>query len=240
MNHVALAARNNALWCDAVCRAHGGDTMLTEHVWFNRVSSPPFYPNVDTLTPDGVPAQLDAIRTLLATNLPHGWGVKDSFCTLDLAPLGFNRLFEAEWLWRKPEPVLENPLPDVTWTILQTHAELVRWEKGWRGSDGDGGPVIFPPALLADPQITFLAATRAGEIVAGAVATPTEGVVGVSNVFAPPGETATFWAGIVAAVQRTFPGLPLVGYEGGEDLEIVKNLGFETSGELRVWLYQPE
>jgi hypothetical protein len=53
MNRTELAARNNAFWCDAVCRAHGGDTMLTEHVWFNRVTSPPFYPNVDTLTKDG-------------------------------------------------------------------------------------------------------------------------------------------------------------------------------------------
>ena len=91
-SRLELAALNNALWCDAVCRAHGGDTMLTEHVWFNRVNSPPFYPNVDTLTQAGVSAQIDAIQALLAANLTDDWGVKDSFCTLDLALLGFWQL----------------------------------------------------------------------------------------------------------------------------------------------------
>lgn len=236
MNRTELAARNNALWCDAVCRAHGGDTMLTEHIWFNRVNSPPFYPNVDTLTKDGRAEQMGVIQSLLDSPLSAGWGVKDSFCTLDLAPLGFRQLFEAEWLWRDPEPAQKNPLPEVGWTAIRTPAELTRWEAAWRGPDGDPTLNIFLPALLDNPQSTFLAATRAGEIVAGVVATRTGEVVGVSNLFTPPGEKADFWAGAIAASQQTFPGLPLVGYESDEELDIAKSLGFEEIGALRVWL----
>lgn len=233
---IKFAALNNALWCDAVCRAHGGDTMLTEHVWFNRVNSPPFYPNVDTLTKDGRAAQLGVIQSLMESPLSGGWGVKDSFCTLDLAPLGFRPLFEAQWIWRDPEPTLKNLLPDAGWTVIRTPAELARWEAGWRGPEGDPSLHIFVPTLLDTPDTFFLAARRAGEIVAGVVATRTGEVVGVSNLFTPPGEKADFWAGAVATVQQIFPGLPLVGYESGEDLEIVPSLGFEEIGPLRVWL----
>lgn len=65
---IRQAVLNNALWCDAICRAHGGETTLTEHVWFNRRNSPPFYPNVDTLTQAGIDAQMETIR---ADGRPH-------------------------------------------------------------------------------------------------------------------------------------------------------------------------
>lgn len=236
MNRVEQAVYNNALWCDAVCRAHGGITEMTEHVWFNRVNSPPFYPNVDTLTEEDRAAQMGVIQSLMESPLAGGWGVKDSFCTLDLVPLGFRPLFEAQWIWRDSEPALKNPLTDVGWTVIRTPAELVQWEVGWRGADGDPTLNIFLPTLLDAPDTCFLAARRAGEIVAGVVATRTGEVVGVSNLFTPPGEKTDFWAGAIATVQQIFPGLPLVGYESGEELEIVPSLGFEEIGPLRVWL----
>lgn len=231
-SRIELAAFNNALWCDAVCRSHGGITEMTEHVWFNRVNSPPFYPNVDTLTQAGVSAQMDAIQELLAANLTDGWGVKDSFCTLDLAPLGFRLLFEAEWLWRPADFPAPSGEP---WTIIQTPEALRSWEAAWRGPD-DPPLNLFLPALLENPDIAFLAAFRDGQIVAGAVANRTGDVVGLSNVFTPPGEKVPFWAGTIAAVHHKFPDLPLVGYESGEELALAQSLGFETLGPLRVWL----
>ena len=45
------AARNNAAWCDAVCRAHGGATEFSAGLWRNRSASPPVYPNVIALDP---------------------------------------------------------------------------------------------------------------------------------------------------------------------------------------------
>jgi hypothetical protein len=34
-----------------------------------------------------------------------------------------------------------------------------------------------------------------------------------------------------------FPGLPLVGYERGDDLERARRVGFEEVGPLRVWAH---
>ena len=236
---VMQAARNNALWCDAVCRAHGGGTEWTEHVWFNRRKSPPFYPNVDTLTKEGVPAQMQIIQHLIDTHVPGDWGVKDSFCTLDLASLGFFQAFEASWLWRPVQP-LPRSITGGDWRPVDPPDELSRWEAAWSGGEVDLQKRIFPPALLADPDLVFLAAYEGDRIVAGAVANRTGAVVGVSNVFTPADTQADFWAGGIAAVQRTFPGLPLVGYEAGEELKIAQALGFESLGPLRVWIKQQE
>ena len=36
----------------------------------------------------------------MSADIPGRWSVKDSFCTLDLTPMGFPILFEAMWLSR--------------------------------------------------------------------------------------------------------------------------------------------
>lgn len=61
---------------------------------------------------------------------------------------------------------------------------------------------------------------------------------GISNIFVPPGDGERLRAGCVAAAQDAFPGLPLVGYESGQDLAAMRALGFEATGPLRVWLRQ--
>jgi hypothetical protein len=235
-----LAARNNAAWCDAVFRAHGRPGEFRPEIWINRNPAPRLYPNAVTLSrPLDSSAQLIAIQELFMAGPPGGWSVKDSFCTLDLAPLGLGLLFEATWLWRAPGlPASQEELPGVGWSVLHDPSELERWEAAWNGPLPAGTllpPPQFPPVLLADPDLAFIAAWRAGEIVAGAVANRTGPVLGLSNVFTPAEEVLAFWAGCVAAVWQTFPSLPLVGYERGADLEIALTLGFEAAGPLRVW-----
>src|ERR1044071_9434397 len=65
------AARNNAIWCDTVCRAHGLPGELGESIWLNRHATPHFYPNAVTTAPDA-PAQLAHVRELLAAAIPGG------------------------------------------------------------------------------------------------------------------------------------------------------------------------
>jgi hypothetical protein len=95
---------------------------------------------------------------------------------------------------------------------------------------------LFPPALLADPDIAFIAVAIDQQIVAGAIANRTSDVVGLSNVFAPEGAAARFWPGCIAAAIEVFAGLPLVGYESGGELATALALGFEEVGPLRVWV----
>src|SRR4051794_3067323 len=96
----AQAAYNNAAWCDMVCRAHGNPGNFEPEIWYSPTPTPRFYPNAVTLKVMGSEAQIPAIQRLLDSETLAGFAVKDSFLTLNLAPLGFNPLFEAVWLWR--------------------------------------------------------------------------------------------------------------------------------------------
>jgi len=99
-SEAVLCAHNNALWCDAVCRAHGLPGEFLAGLWLNRQPVPRFYSNAITLSPKD-PAGQRAWVAHLMTRRPH-FSVKDSFAALDLSSLGFDVLFEATWLWRDP------------------------------------------------------------------------------------------------------------------------------------------
>jgi hypothetical protein len=137
-------------------------------------------------------------------------------------------LFDAQWIWRAPAPMPTSH--QATWRIVRDAETLARWEVAWRG---DEPPLdLFRPALLQEPDHAFIAGAVAGRIVAGCVASRSASVVGISNLFGPD-ELA---AGCLAAVQDFAPGMPLAGYEDGPALALMKSLGFQELGALRVWL----
>lgn len=121
------------------------------------------------------------------------------------------------------------------WAVVTGPEGLREWALAWDGGDGDAE--LFRPELAADPAAVFLAVRGAGgRVAAGAVATPGDGVVGISNLFdaAEGGEAA--WPAVLDAADRLFPGLPVVGYEHGEELEVALRSGFEAVGPVRVWV----
>ncbi|MFB9233943.1 hypothetical protein ACFFWC_00080 [Plantactinospora siamensis] len=215
----ALAARNNAEWCAAVCRTHDLDGAYAADAWTVARRSPSFYPDAVTLRPAAGPDLLTRI------DAGAGASVKDSFAALDLAGAGFTVLFDAEWLHRAPggpAAVVRRPAVPVT-----TPAALA----GWAAAHGGGD--VFRPGLLADPTVTLLAMYDAeGAVAGGAAVNRTGPVAGVSNVFAVTATPDEVWA----AVLDRFPDVPLVGYESGADLAPPLRLGFRTVGPLRVWL----
>ena len=234
------AARNNALWCDAVGRAHGAVGVFHDALWLSFGDMPRFYPNAVTLTPDGAAEQMAHIAELAAARAR--FAVKGSFANLDLRPLDCAVLFEATWLAR-PGDAPPPPATGDQWTIVGDAAELALWEGAWAGLppglSWPGPEHIFPAALLAEPGVVFLAGRRNGKLVAGAVLNETGPVVGLSNVFtalfAPAGAAAECYIGAVALAGQLFPGRPLVGYERGDDLTLARQAGFQPIGKLRVW-----
>ncbi|MEE1753380.1 hypothetical protein PUR26_13155 [Streptomyces sp. SP18CS02] len=227
MDHPAAAARNNAEWCRTMCRAHGHTTgAFGPRAWTHPVRTPPYYPDAVTLRPDA------SVRDVLPgiDRAAPGCSVKDSFAGLDLTADGFEVLFEARWIHRPAD--LPVPRPASPWQPVATPAELTAWEDAWSG--GDDPMDLFPPALLADPATTVLAGRgQDGRIVAGAVLSHSDDVVGVSNLFGPDEEA---WPGCLAAVAALRPGTPVVGYEHGDDLTTALRHGFTATGPLRVWL----
>ena len=161
-SHVELAARNNAIWCDTVCRAHGVPGEFLPTVWLNRSTPPPYHSNLIVISDSGVRGQsLEHIRELIDLPLPGKWSAKDSFFNLELATLGFDVLFEASWIW------CDQALRDsghsssgIYWSRIASPAELARWESAWEGNsrnpDAIGKPAQFPSSLLEDRQVAFI------------------------------------------------------------------------------------
>ena len=94
---------------------------------------------------------------------------------------------------------------------------------------------LFQPALLDDPDCAILACRRDGTLVGGAIAYATDGVTGILNVFKSGIADGPLWAGAVRTVATLRPGLPIVGYERGEDLAAARRAGFRVLGPLRIW-----
>ncbi|MFF0423396.1 hypothetical protein ACFYUJ_03150 [Streptomyces sp. NPDC004520] len=221
------AVRNNADWCQTMCRAHGLTGTFGPRAWTSSVRTPLYYPEAVTLTEDAAAKDvLDGIdRTIPWTS------VKDSYARLDLEPEGFRLLFEAQWIARPAG--LPAPAATGDWRPVRSPEELDAWALAWSGGDA-GDAMLFRPELLADPATTVLAGHGDdGRLLGGAVLTTSPRVTGVSNLFATPGtDPSLAWAGVLASAPAD---RPVVGYESGDDLPPALAAGFGTIGPLRVW-----
>ncbi len=230
---VASSAYNNALWCDAVCRAHGRPGEFHGALWLNRNGTPRFYPDAVTLEGPGDSEILEALADLMTSHPGREWAIKDSFSCLDLEGLGFNPLFDAYWLClERPQ---DDALPGAV-TTLDTEADLAVWEKAWLGREEPLTDTPFKPALLKDPEIVFASIGQGGATVGGGILNRGAGVVGLSNVFAGPTSEDAVWRQLISLAAKAFPGLPLVGYERGSGYDAACRNGFRPTGSLRIWV----
>jgi hypothetical protein len=222
------AVRNNAEWCDIISRAHGVVGAFAADAWTSPLRTPVCYPDAITLSPMTM-----ATALLRAIDASRGCSVKDSFATLDLVGCGMRVLFEATWIARPPEVAPEGVRDGVRWARVQKDLELAAWDAAMTGDEPSG---LFPPTLLTDHRLTFLAGYSGDKIVMGAAANKSNAVVGISNVFGPADEADRIWAGATAAVIGAFPDVPIVGYERGEALGAARRQRFAEIGPLRVWI----
>ena len=235
MNRESVAcAANNVDWYEAIFRSHGLRSAIADGMWTSRDRPPPYYSNAVTLTPSGQAAQLATLRDLRVALSPP-WAVKDSFGVLELAPLGFQPLFEAEWIWLDASDARTVGRNDGPWQPVTTPAELELWEGAWGENGSPADSRVFLPELLADPAIALFAVYRDHVIVAGCAANRSGGSVGFSNFFVADGDEELAWASAVSQVARFGAGLPVVGYLAGESLVRALRLGFRTVGPLRIW-----
>jgi hypothetical protein len=222
----AIAAVNNAEWCDAVCRSHGIETDVDDCAWTSRTRTPPLYPDVVTLVPDpSLPELLGRIDS------SPGCSIKDSFASLDLTGHGFQVLFDSEWIVRAPSNPQSHPA-NPSWTIVRDVEAFHAWETAWRG--GDGPLDVLRAGLLRAKAITVLAAQVDDRIVGGAVLSRSAAVVGISNFFAE--DPSEGWPGCLALIGALFPATTLVGYESGDALDVARTRGFDAVGPLQVWV----
>jgi len=234
---VRQAAYNNAMWCDAVRSTYSGPGEFHPSSWLNRHGVPQYYPDLVTLTGmEGVSAQTEALATLLQQAPHDSRSVKDSFNCLDLQAFGFTQLFSAEWLWAAALGTIGlKESEDVKWVGITDDADLARWEQAWRLPANSGRTRIFRSNLLSKPAIWFVYGLVDGVPVGGGVLFAAAGVTGVSNLFASQVAVDVVLQGLAKFATVRFPGLPLVGYESGNDLAAAHQVGFRTVGHLRIW-----
>lgn len=234
--HAVVAARNNARWCNAMGRAHGIEGCNDADAWTSARRMPPLYPDAVTLR-----AGVDAGALVGRIEPSPGGAVKDSFADIDLGPHGFRTLFNAQWLHRSPG----TPTHDISasvqlhWTPVRDATGLGAWDDAWQRCGGCDG--VFVTELLDEADIVMLAGRQMERIVAGAVVTVSDGVAGLSNVFADPEPDVErgLWPGCLAWLDRSLPDRSVVGYEAGDALRAAARHGFRPVGPLRVWVRSP-
>lgn len=226
---VAAAARNNAEWCETVCRSHGIVGRFEAGLWSSAVRTPSLYPDAVTLDPS-----VTAATVLREIDSSPGCSIKDSFATLELASHGFDVLFDAMWITRPPGAHTEATGP-IKWVPVTDLARFKEWEHAWRGADVDAAGILTP-SLLSEASVDVLAGERDGVLVAGAMVNRSDHVLGISNVFSRGHDVDETWSSLRDRIAHTDPGRPIVGYESGPDLEAAIAAGFTALGPLRVWL----
>ncbi|WP_409275908.1 hypothetical protein V1499_10080 [Neobacillus sp. SCS-31] len=225
-NLVDRAVKNNIAWCGIVCDSHGIAGISKENLWGLLSKAPPFYPEIIT------PSKNVTIEELVYF-IENGKvsSIKDSYANIDLAPLGFKILFEAEWI---SHASLSNQEPIQTnWRVISTEEDLAQWATT---SELDG--VIKPDLLKLKNVKVFILQKNDG--IYGFIANLNANVVGISNVFSVGMENENLWRDIPQVVANQFPGLPLGGYEHNDTLEAAHLAGWRSLGPLRVWIKSQE
>ena len=243
LSKTELAVLNNVHWYEAVFAAHELGFERTGLAWFSHDTPPPYHSNLVVLSKGATQSQVEElVRQVSASAGSRGWSMKDSYANLDLAPLGFSELFEATWIWSDPvDTGVGNSTAGLTWSRMTSPRDLAEWEAAWAGdSKNQFASEVrrqFPDQMLLDHRYAFLAGKAQGKIVAGGILNQSPGAVGVSNTFADHGHIEDLWRSLVQHAGSEFPGIPLVGYERGTELQLAQTAGFQSIGALRVWCH---
>ena len=218
-----VAVRASAAWYDDVFRAHGVPTSSDDALWWALREPPRWHSAAKTLRP-GVPAD----RVVRALERFEACSVADSYADLDLGAHGFEPLFSASWVHRDAPAGTAAAWPE-GWSVVTDEGVLAAWNAA---HDTTG---VLLPALLTHPRFTFLARDEGGAMVAGAVLHRVEGAVELSNTWATVDE-ADEVPSLVACTAVLHPGLPVVGYDRGEELGRLLDAGFAEVGPHVVWV----
>jgi hypothetical protein len=231
----AVAARNNAEWCDAVCRTHGITGEFAADAWTSARRTPPLYPEAVILARGA-----SAAAVLARVDAGAEVTVKDSFCDLDLEREGFDVLFDATWVCRPTAPGSAT-LPastagragQVTWRTVTAAGMFATWLFAWSRFN-PGQERVLLSTLLDDPSVSVLAAVHDDEVVAGGIVNQSASCLGISNLFDGTGDALATLEGFADAAAGIASGLPVVGYVSPEAVDAVAQVGFTPIAPLRV------
>src|SRR3954470_182239 len=217
-----LAVRENATWCDLVCRSHRLRPDADARMWWSDRGTPSLSPDAVTLDP--TVGEFDVLGRI---HDAPGASVKDSFAALDLEPDGYHVLFDATWFVRPPGSTPAEA--DDGFERVTDKFTFGAWRYAWGGPDD-----VLLPGLLRTSAVTILGARTPDERYdrGGILHRTSIGgaqVVGLSNTFGPVAKVA------LAATAHSADAW-IVGYDSAEVVAGLGALGFVGCGPLRVWV----
>lgn len=230
------AIRNNNDLYEAVFSPQQLQSNRNDSIWYCFDKTPPLYSNLVTVCEEWKPD--DIFRAIDANFKKENWGewsIKDSFSNLDLREYGFEKLFVAKWIYLEAERFKSMKMDDkLIYKIVESADVLSDWRIAW-DADEKLGKQIFHAELLDNPKVFFIAGYDKETIMSGCFINKTADVLGISNFFAP-NENARYWSGMIEFVFDSIKVADIVGYERKNLAEKFQSLGFETIGNLTVWL----
>lgn len=228
-------ANNNALY-RTIFEQYRIKSENNDFIRYCLEETPPLYSNLVTLSENWQP---DEIFRQIDENFRKEswseWSVKDSFACLNLAKFGFDKLFDAKWIYLKSEKfnsALQNS--NLRYEIIEDEKNLARWKLSWH-QNADLGNIIFTPDLLKNENVLFVAGSENNKIVSGCFVNQSDDVLGISNFFAPD-EKAVHLSGLINTVFDFKGKKDIVGYEKDYLKNRFGEIGFEEIGDLTVWL----
>jgi hypothetical protein len=228
-------SNNNGLY-QAIFSNHNIKFNLQNDIAYTTEKVPPLYSNLVTRSKEWSP---DDIFKNIDQNYEEEnwseWSVKDSFNILDLSIYGFDKLFDAQWIYLEGTDFKQLlNTNDLRYKIIETEKDLLSWRMAW-DSDVTLGEKIFKTKLLNNRDIYFIAGYENKKLVTGCFINRTDDVLGISNFFAPD-NSLLYWSDAVSFILNSIGNNNMVGYEREELIAGLARLGFEAIGKLSVWL----
>ncbi|MDQ0886632.1 hypothetical protein QFZ81_001720 [Paenibacillus sp. V4I9] len=220
MINVDTAVLNNIVWCGVICELHGLTQTSSERVWGLLSKAPELYPDIITFSRH---ATSEEVKDFISNR--EIFSIKDSFANLNMVPFGFKVLFEAKWIYHAP--VTDVNYVQTGWVVVSSEKDLAKW------TFASELQKVIKPKLLDQIDVKIFMHEINGEI-SGFIANLSANAVGITNVFS--NSNKIIWSDVVPIVSTYFPGIPMVGYENGDDLTSALLSGWTTIGPLRVWI----
>jgi len=234
------AISNNIGFCELIFRSHDITFIKSNSILYSVEKALPLTPNIMTRSrswrPDVHFQQIDAVAINAGWDF---WSINDSFSSLNLVKFGFDRLFDATWIYLEGSAFKRSETSaNLRWDLIKGRRELSAWRLAWNKNESGGNvaDLIFADRLLENPRIHFIAGYEGERLVAGCILNRTEPVFGISNFFATDDSAAT-WSGMIEFIRTSVTSNDLVGYEKATVIDgYLAGLGFEQVGDLTVWI----
>lgn len=219
-----IAAQNNADWYSMMFDIHGLRYRRSQIAFLGTDSPPSYHSWMTTLDPQ---AHAELMQLVEQNDYRPTFGIKDAFDCLALHDKNFTERFSATWIYA--EAVQESDTS--RWTRIATVDDLLLWEAAWKRGGSPTDRQQFPAAILDRSDVVMWGRTGTDGFDAGVIANSSKDCIGLSNCF---GQNA-YPAAATLCSQVASGGRPIVGYERGDDLAAALNVGFTTTGTLRIW-----